>query len=845
MRILKLRFKNLNSLAGEWEIDLTHPEYVSGGLFAITGPTGAGKTTVLDALCLALYRRTPRLDKISKSANDIMTRGTADCSAEVIVDTGSGTFCCHWSQRRARNKPDGELQDAKHEVSLVDTGDILASGLKDAEKLVQHLTGMTYEQFTRSILLAQGAFAAFLNETPDRRSPILEQITGTEIYSQISMHIHKRRADAINQLKILEAALQGMRLLPEEEVQQLCASLTDINQEQATKRKHFEQTADQIQWTESIATLERDIEKIKNEVKGWQTSKESFAPQEERLSRARRALELEGAHQSLCLLRNEQGRDQITFDSENASLPNKTKQLADLSQSLKAATVRLDLQRSLLAQAKPLLQQVRALDLKVNEKDGPIKKTTQRLTQLKDQLRLTQDEASKHRSSITSVHSKLQELTKILQETSVDEALIQEAAGLQYHLKAVEEQQQIHNQKYAAIPHANQKLQQAKTEHETQVNLMAGQLNAASEQQQKLSTQQQSLSALLNGKDFNAWRTSAATGRERLAMLRDLDKSIKAQRTAEITSAEIGERRRHLQQTRVTDEALKTAHDQSMKETESLIAALEANLMLQRQIQSLEDARHQLRDGESCPLCGSLEHPFAQGNLPNLDHSEQELRQAKDKLKKTSQAASDLLISLAKLDQELEQLSARERDNQVAFAEATTAVKLTFERLSLPKDFDVVTLPELIEITQTDLGRAEATLEQAEQAEVAIKVLVEEAQRLNYLVAESRLKLESMRHAFDLASVALNAAQAEEAAAAQSYKRASQLCESELLKYGISPLQLGSITTVHSVIIERKHLREIRNAEKISLEKKLEQDASQLAILDQSIHKISADLEGT
>ena len=67
MRILKLRFKNLNSLAGEWAIDLTHPEYASGGLFAITGPTGAGKTTVLDALCLALYRRTPRLDKIATS----------------------------------------------------------------------------------------------------------------------------------------------------------------------------------------------------------------------------------------------------------------------------------------------------------------------------------------------------------------------------------------------------------------------------------------------------------------------------------------------------------------------------------------------------------------------------------------------------------------------------------------------------------------------------------------------------------------------------------------------------------------------------------------------------------
>ena len=843
MRILKLRFKNLNSLAGEWEIDLTHPEYASGGLFAITGPTGAGKTTVLDALCLALYRRTPRLDKISKSVNEIMTRGTADCSAEVTVETRSGTFCSHWSQRRARNKPDGELQDAKHEVSHVATGEILASGLKDAEKLVQHLTGMTYEQFTRSILLAQGAFAAFLNETPDRRSPILEQITGTEIYSQISVHIHKRRADATNQLKMLEAALQGMRLLSEGEVQQLRASLTEINQEHATKQKRLEQTTDQIKWTETIATLERDIEKIKDEEKGWQATKDSFAPQESRLIRARRALELDGAHQGLCLLQTEQRRDQIALDLENASIPLKTQQVADLGQSLKAATERVELQRSALAQAKPLFQQVRALDLKANEKDGPIKKTTHRLTLLKDQLRLTQAEASKQRNSVTSVHSKLQELTKLLQETSVDEALIQEAAGLQYQLKTLEEQQQIHKNKSAVIPQANQKLQQSKAEHETQVNLMAGQLNALAVHQKNMSTKQQSLSATLNGKDLSTWRISAAAGRQRLALLQDLDKSKKSQRTAEIASAEIGEKRRHLEQQRVTDETLKTTQDQSLKETERLIAALEANLMLQRQIQSLEDARLQLKDGESCPLCGSLEHPFAQGNLPSLDHTEKELRQAKDVLKKTSQAASDLLVRLAKLDKELEQLSVRGGEHQSAFAEASTAVELTLERLALREDFDIVTLSELIEHTITDLGRAEMILLQAEQAEAELKALGDAALRLADMVSESRLKLESMRHAVDQATVALNAAQAEEAAAALSCRHSLEICENELSKYGLTPLQLGSVKAAHSAINERKHLREVRNAEKISLEKKLEHDASQLANLDQLAHKIGIDIE--
>ena len=110
MKILELRFKNLNSLYGEWFIDFTDPEYVSNGIFALTGPTGAGKSTVLDAICLALYGSTPRLGKITKSENEIMSRQTGECSAEVMFESQTGRFCCHWEQRRARKHAEGDLQ---------------------------------------------------------------------------------------------------------------------------------------------------------------------------------------------------------------------------------------------------------------------------------------------------------------------------------------------------------------------------------------------------------------------------------------------------------------------------------------------------------------------------------------------------------------------------------------------------------------------------------------------------------------------------------------------------------------------------------------------------------------
>ncbi|HOU31727.1 MAG TPA: AAA family ATPase, partial [Synergistaceae bacterium] len=125
MRILHIHFKNLNSLQGEWTVDLTHPAYVSEGIFAITGPTGSGKSTLLDALCLALYGATPRLGRITKTTNGIMSRQTGECFAEVTFETPQGCFRCHWSQRTARKKAGGELQQARHEVIDHATGNVL------------------------------------------------------------------------------------------------------------------------------------------------------------------------------------------------------------------------------------------------------------------------------------------------------------------------------------------------------------------------------------------------------------------------------------------------------------------------------------------------------------------------------------------------------------------------------------------------------------------------------------------------------------------------------------------------------------------------------------------------
>ena len=202
MKILSLRLKNLNSLQGEWKIDFRLPPFRDNGLFAISGPTGAGKSTLLDAICLALYHETPRLKTISASSNEIMSRHSADCLAEVEFEVKGRLYRAFWSQRRARDKADGALQPPRVELADGD-GTILTSHSNDKLKRIEAITGLDFARFTKSMLLAQGGFAAFLNASANERAELLEELTGTDVYGQLSQRAFEQARDARNALEQL------------------------------------------------------------------------------------------------------------------------------------------------------------------------------------------------------------------------------------------------------------------------------------------------------------------------------------------------------------------------------------------------------------------------------------------------------------------------------------------------------------------------------------------------------------------------------------------------------------------------------------------------------------------
>ena len=320
MKILELRFKNLNSLYGEWVIDFTEPEYVSNGIFALTGPTGAGKSTILDAICLALYGATPRLGKITKSGNEIMSRQTGECYAEVLFESQAGRFRCHWEQRCARKKAGGKLQGQEHQIADADTGKPIETQKSRVSRVIEEKTGMDFDRFTRSILLAQGGFDTFLNADVEQKSKILEQITGTEIYSEISQRVHERQREERERLNRLQAEISGIVILEPEQKEEIQHELKAKQKEEKDLTGQSTETEKAITWLNTIDGLKEENSNLSEEAVKLESELEAFKAERDKLGQARKAASLDGVYATLKVIRKQQSDDQVALKAEEETL---------------------------------------------------------------------------------------------------------------------------------------------------------------------------------------------------------------------------------------------------------------------------------------------------------------------------------------------------------------------------------------------------------------------------------------------------------------------------------------------------------------------------------------------
>ncbi|MCH2226202.1 MAG: AAA family ATPase [Candidatus Caenarcaniphilales bacterium] len=557
MKILELRFQNLNSLHGEWMIDFRDDAFLENGIFAITGATGAGKTTILDAITLALFGATARLGKITETSNEIMSRHTGECFAEISFETKQGSFRVTWSQRRSRKQAEGKLQTPKHEIVNALTGEIIASTkLREVEKAVEDRLGMNFKQFTRSILLAQGSFAAFLQASPDERAPILEQITGTEIYTQISLKVHERRNEEKSKLLSLEDQVSNIKILTEDE--QL-AMQNLYSEKESLKDAIYQQHKD----------MQTELSKLKNE-EAWLREKNKLETNLINLNKslAENALELDSAKQK-----------QVSFDSAYKIFSESKKGRLTSIQKLRELNFKIFEEEKVLAKSR--------LDL------NNIKQDQQNLKQEKTQIEKFIATSSSKFEEFNSYFAKSLDLKTIEANISSLEALAKASCKLEQELdKEIKYKESLETKLIQARKEFKQLDQDSKTYEEKKASYI-----------EKISGLEKKINDLLQGFNLEAFRERI----ELYSLMLEL-KQLEKSKCSSLESLDLFAKDLKI-------------YAEKKELLEALCKELEKNREQELKILNLEEERKKLLAGEACPLCGSLEHPFVESNTEFEDSS--------------------------------------------------------------------------------------------------------------------------------------------------------------------------------------------------------------------------------
>ena len=596
MRILSVRLQNLNSLRGEWTVDFRDPAFAQSNLFAITGPTGAGKSTLLDAICLALYHQTPRLKVLSQTSNELMSRHTAECLAEVEFSVRDQHYRAFWSQRRSRGAVDGNLQAAKVELAKAD-GEVLTDKSNEKLKLTEQLTGLDFARFTRSMLLSQGNFAAFLNATANDRAELLEELTGTEIYGQLSVQVFEQCRTLKQQQEVLQAQLQGISLLSAEQL----ALLEQQQQQLLAESGHSQQTLAQLrqalQWQQQLAQSQAQQQQARAQLQAADLQAEAGKVGLAKLALHQQVLQLRPVYQQLLQLREQRGQ----AEQELHATQSKLQQLYPLFAVGRALG---------LADSQ---QQVQTLQHQLQQLHSTLQQLSAQLNTLPDPTVLAA-QLAQQQAGIDTVQRQQQELQALQQQLPALEQQLQHCVSEAEQLKT-------------ALPQAEARLTQA----QQQAQQLASQLQALAPAQ--LQQQLQALHPQLQQRQQAAGQ--AAQGWQ-------LQQSLAALATEQTALQQ------QLAEKRLQYKALQAV----LQDKETILAQ-------QQLIKELSEYRAALKAGEACPLCGSTEHPavthYQQLEPTAQQQQVQQLRQQLEQLSNDGAAFSARLQALTQQQQQSQQ----------------------------------------------------------------------------------------------------------------------------------------------------------------------------------------------
>lgn len=620
MRILRIRGKNLASLAGDFDVDFESGPLAGDGLFTISGPTGAGKSTLLDAVCLALFNETPRnsaetgsvkipdgdVEITSSDPRTVLRRGTAEGFAEVTFKGQDGRrYVARWSAARAGGRVTGRLQTQKLSLHDVESNQPLGRTQTEILAETRQRVGLSFPQFRRSALLAQGDFAAFLKANSSDRADLLERMTGTEIYGELSMRAHLRARLEADRQKELEQAAKGESPLDSEARQLLEYGLAEARKLAADANKKVDALKGNVLWWKRLAELEESIDEAREEQSQKAAALAAAAPVREALAQVLDVQPLRSLHDDL---------RRATKESERAR-----HEAARASEALTAAEAEhlraTEAKKSAEQTKEAVLEGARLIAPEIDrakQADSMLEGTTKALEQAQTDARTVAEALAAAIKESTEIAAEIQEArtrhgdaNTWLAAHPLAVALVPDWIRIEPELASYLTEQSESRRLEECLTDAAKAVAAADLQRKACEEATAA-TNAAVETAKAALVETQADEAKMPAEALSDRREELGQARENLAALERvlaattaLDQQLRAKR-AETSQA-------NEEAVRLDEKAV--AAREALK---PIIASIQTTEELQRKaaaILSLEGHRQALRDGDACPLCGSKSHP--------------------------------------------------------------------------------------------------------------------------------------------------------------------------------------------------------------------------------------------
>ncbi len=649
MKLCKLKLKNLNSFRNEVEIDFEKSPLDDASLVAITGPTGAGKTTLLDAICVALYGKTPRLTgRDTRNPKHLISHGEKEAFAEVYFEVNRKRYHATWSIRRTEKHdypPTAQLFDEKEE--LITT---------QVSQEVESILGLDFAAFKRSIMLAQGDFAAFLRASSEERRGILEATAGIYIYDLLKEHLLKKISELNSAYDKVDRRFEQIPDASPEQVEKAKAALKSLEteveklEEQNQKiEKEKEQETTRKKDFESLQSSEKELKQLSNQ-----------QPIIDELK-----TELENAERASQLRAEKQAYDTAMADHKDAetALKQAKNELIDAQTQLETHQTKYDKKEKAYSETSakreqklPIFTEAKSDIARASEKFSEAESHSDTLQSLKEQIGSSKDQLSEKNKNKNNLELQITEAQNFTNENPLPTDRQQRLVRVSKLLTELNSQQKNLNAKT-----------DTQLEYDSEIEELEVKISELTEEREKLSKEK---------KELSESQKQAEAEFKQLQEKGTLDnwqdrrqKAISAQLIAqqyEITDNQLNDEKENLEfsQERIgtLSEDLEdlqkniSVADQHCKNANAEVEKLEADMQLALLADHVNELREQLESGEPCPVCGAIDHPDADKveieSKEQVKGIEKSLKKAKTKAKKAQEQHQELVNDRIRSEQD-------------------------------------------------------------------------------------------------------------------------------------------------------------------------------------------------